>query len=114
MSLFALLGILIWIDEKIRAIRVAKRLRLEDRHLAILCRADPPPAWVQPDCSVEYFLQATQFPREFYEFFSKEYVCCACIIILFAYFKFKRRTLKNCLGGFLRATHEVLGLDLEY
>ena len=82
MSLFALVGILVWIDEKIRAIRVVKRLQLEDRHLAIVCRAEPPPAWVHPDCSVEYFLKATQFPREFYEFFSKEYVDCACNEIL--------------------------------
>ena len=69
---FALAGLFVWVDEQVRALRVAKRLQQEDRHLIVLCRAEPPPSWVHPDCSVAHFLAAARFPREVCEFFLHE------------------------------------------
>jgi hypothetical protein len=69
---FALVGLFVWVDEQVRALRVARRLQQENRQLAVLCRAEPPPAWVHPFCSVDHFLTATQFPREVCDFFLNE------------------------------------------
>ena len=69
---FTLIGLCVWVDEQVRALRVARRLQHEDRLLAALCRDNPPPLWVHPHGSVDAFLDAARFPREVCDFFLNE------------------------------------------